>query len=280
MSPRAQHHSTGFDGGSPSPEGNAAAPGVPGAALRSADDGQLHGWQRLCDGQPDRGRLHHRHRTHLHAPAAARSGSALLRARAADARRARRPAVARRPAGDPAAQPQDAAPQLVADDAVALPPAPADLSLGRGSPLLLGELHKILVPLDLSPASLEALREAVDIAGETGASVVLLTVIDTRFPFPELYSLEDPDHDFFRTMRETALARMKDALGELPEVPAERLVVRGRAKTEIAAMARELEVDLIVMTSHGSGGFREAVLGGTTDAVVRQAPCPVLVLPI
>jgi nucleotide-binding universal stress UspA family protein len=146
--------------------------------------------------------------------------------------------------------------------------------------VLLGSLNKILVPLDLSPASLEGLREAVDIAGESGATLVLLTVIDTRFPFPELYSFEDPDHDFFRSMRETALARMQSALEELPEVPAERLVVRGRPRTEIAAMARELGVDLVVLTTHGSGGFRESLLGGTAEAVVRQAPCPVLVLPV
>lgn len=146
--------------------------------------------------------------------------------------------------------------------------------------MLLGTLNKILVPLDLSPASLDGLREAIDLASAAGASLVLLTVIDTRFPFPDLYSLEDPDHDYFRTMREAAIARMNDALAQLPEVAAERVVVRGRAKSEIPAMARELGADLIVMTSHGAGGFREAMLGGTTEAVVRQAPCPVLVLPV
>ena len=41
---------------------------------------------------------------------------------------------------------------------------------------------------------------------------------------------------------------------------------------------RELEADLIVMTTHGRGFFSHAILGSTTERVVRRAPCPVLVV--
>lgn len=145
---------------------------------------------------------------------------------------------------------------------------------------MLGNLNKILVPLDFSEASLEALRVAAGLAADSGARLTLLTVVDTSFPYPELFSFEDPGHDYFHRMREGAMKRMGEALAAWPGVAAEKVVLRGKARVEIAAFARESGADLIVLTNHGAGGFAGSRLGGTADAVIRQTPCPVLVLPI
>lgn len=140
--------------------------------------------------------------------------------------------------------------------------------------------RKILVPIDFSTASEKALAHAVSLAGKTGAELVLLTVVDTSFPYPDLYSFEDPNHDYFQVMRDRALERMRQSLaGVSGSLKVTRLVGRGRPKVEIPAMAEEVGADLIVI-ARGGRGLRSALLGSTTDAVLHDASCPVLVLPL
>lgn len=146
-----------------------------------------------------------------------------------------------------------------------------------------GPYQKLLIPVDFSEVSLASIRHGLALARACGASVVILSVVDTSFPYPDLYSFEDPGGDYYKVMRERALARMKEWLAELaPEVAGvevERLVVRGRPAAEIPAMARELGADLILVARHGAGALRHAFMGNVVEALVRSAPCPVLVLP-
>lgn len=142
--------------------------------------------------------------------------------------------------------------------------------------------RKILVPLDFSSLSLRALDHALALAEGMEAAVVLLTVVDTSFPYPDLYSLDDPDREYFKTMRDRALQRMSEALaarGPL-RVETEKLVGRGRPRLEIPAIATEIGADLMVLMARSGGALRSALLGSTTEAIVRHAPCPVLVLPV
>jgi nucleotide-binding universal stress UspA family protein len=53
----------------------------------------------------------------------------------------------------------------------------------------------------------------------------------------------------------------------------------GEVDLEIVGLAKKLEADLIVMGCRGRGGIRRAVGGSASDAVIRRAPCPVLVVP-
>jgi len=53
----------------------------------------------------------------------------------------------------------------------------------------------------------------------------------------------------------------------------------GEVDLEIVGLARKLGADLIVMGCRGRGGIRRAVGGSVSDAVIRNAPCPVLVVP-
>jgi nucleotide-binding universal stress UspA family protein len=55
-------------------------------------------------------------------------------------------------------------------------------------------------------------------------------------------------------------------------------VRHGRAFQEIAEAARSLPADLIIIATHGYTGIKHALLGSTTERVVRHAPCPVLVV--
>ena len=58
----------------------------------------------------------------------------------------------------------------------------------------------------------------------------------------------------------------------------EELIVHVEAASEIVRVAREREVDLVVISSHGRTGLGRILFGSTAEAVVRHASCPVLVV--
>jgi nucleotide-binding universal stress UspA family protein len=140
--------------------------------------------------------------------------------------------------------------------------------------------RKILIPLDFSDDSRRAFVHGMALAESSDAAVVLLTVIEDSFPYPELFAWDHPDEEFYRTLRLRALDNMNGLLGETGgERTAERIVVRGHPRQEIVAVAQDQGVDCIVMARHGSGGIKNALVGSTTEAVLRVAPCPIVVLP-
>jgi len=141
---------------------------------------------------------------------------------------------------------------------------------------------KIVIPVDFSDASVRSLGHGLDLAAQTGASVVVLFVVDTSFPYPDLFSFEAPNDDYFKVMRDRARAKMDEWLGKLPaaqKVSVDKVVGRGRPAAEIVAIADEVGADLIVVSRHDQSGLRHALMGSTTEAVIRSAPCPVTVLP-
>ena len=74
------------------------------------------------------------------------------------------------------------------------------------------------------------------------------------------------------------LERVVKQAGVSPKLIEKTLVRFGRSFHEIADAARTLKVDLIVIATHGYTGLKHALLGSTTERVVRHAPCPVLVV--
>ena len=141
--------------------------------------------------------------------------------------------------------------------------------------------RKVLIPLDFSDDSQRALVYGLALAASCGAEVALLTVIEDSFPYPELFAWDHPNEEFYKSMRERALHHMDELLQAAPADGAkvERLVVRGRPRHEIVAVAADQGADLIVLARHGSSGIRHAFMGSTAESVLRHAACPVLVLP-
>jgi nucleotide-binding universal stress UspA family protein len=142
------------------------------------------------------------------------------------------------------------------------------------------QTKKILIPLDFSDDSKRALDYGLALAATAGAEVALLTVIEDRFPYPELFAWDHPNDEFYRSMRERALGHLEELLqAASAEIKVERVVVRGRPRQEIVAVATDLGADLIVLARHGSSGIRHAFMGSTAEGVLRHARCPVIVLP-
>ncbi|KWA28757.1 universal stress protein [Burkholderia territorii] len=142
----------------------------------------------------------------------------------------------------------------------------------------------ILVALDGSDTSSRALDAALNLASETGAQLTPVYVVDFLVPAYDTYGY-DPSIlvDAFREeglrVTEDAAKRMKarDVAGT-PQIsnvaPAGEDVAQ-----RIVGLAGELDADLIVIGTHGRRGFRRVVLGSVAERVLRQARCPVLMIP-
>ena len=146
-------------------------------------------------------------------------------------------------------------------------------------------IRKLLVPIDGSPGGAVALGVAVGLARATGASMHLLEVAvpvsTTTLAAYEFGGLiyYDPAWD-----EETLASARTYVEGLLERLRATDLSVDGEARIAsdvagtIASIARREDTDVIVMSTHALTGPARAILGSVADAVVRVAPCPVLLM--
>ena len=136
----------------------------------------------------------------------------------------------------------------------------------------------ILVPVDFSEHSRQALTLARDIASTFGASVCALHVFE-RPIHPEIYlggmPLDSPD---FRTVEGSLREALATFVAETPgpEVPASLHVVEGRAVPAILDFVLDSGAGLVVIATHGLTGLAHVLLGSVCEKVVRRATCPVL----
>lgn len=145
-------------------------------------------------------------------------------------------------------------------------------------------IGRILCPIDFSDASRRALDHAVLIAGWYGSQVTALHV------YHPAYLVEPPI--FFAEFPGGVLPTAVDR-GELEErlrswlAPAQAAGVSAETRLEtsnhpaerILECAASLPADLLVLGTHGRGGFERLLLGSVTEKVLRKAACPVLTVP-
>ncbi len=142
------------------------------------------------------------------------------------------------------------------------------------------EIKKILVPIDFSDYSKSALRYAVNITKVFNAHVYLVYVIEPMI-YPADFSMgqiavPNADLDVSKRAEEELDKLAKD---EFPLNIVVDIVVRtGRPFAEIIQVAAELDIDLIIIATHGHTGVEHLLFGSTAEKVVRKAPCPVLSL--
>lgn len=137
--------------------------------------------------------------------------------------------------------------------------------------------RSILVALDGSAHSAEALEQAIAIAVRSGAWMTLLHVIEPPHPppigGPYVAHLLTPERE------EKAEALLERAAAQVPEgIPVHSLIRRGYAAEEILRRLEAAGHDLVVMGSRGRGPVRALLLGSVSRAVLRHSPVPVLVV--
>jgi nucleotide-binding universal stress UspA family protein len=143
-------------------------------------------------------------------------------------------------------------------------------------------LSKVLYTTDFSEHSLSALPYAKSFAQEYKAELHCLYVVDEAYRYWMGMSGEGlpmgPTAEEMLQIAEQQMQEFADKHLADCAVPPVRRVVLGRPFIEIIHYAREIQADLIVMATHGRSGFKHVLLGGTTEKVVRKAPCPVLTI--
>jgi nucleotide-binding universal stress UspA family protein len=132
---------------------------------------------------------------------------------------------------------------------------------------------RVLVPIDFSEASLEALNVARERFAGGSNILTLLHVIESGL------GLIDPQNELQQTDIETSRHRLA-SLGRLQEgawKEVSALVEAGKPVDCILDTANREHTDLVIMGSHGSGGLRRALFGSTTYDVARKLKCSVMV---
>ncbi|MDP6924417.1 MAG: universal stress protein [Candidatus Scalindua sp.] len=137
-------------------------------------------------------------------------------------------------------------------------------------------LNEILCPIDHSDCSKEALKYAVTFAMKNEAKLLLLHVINIR-SFNEALdgmSAQIPNEETIEQLRVKLLECIPEEIRD--DMDVEAIVTQGIPFAEIISTAKEKEIDMIVIGSHGRTGISHMMLGSVSEKVVRKAPCPVL----
>jgi nucleotide-binding universal stress UspA family protein len=147
------------------------------------------------------------------------------------------------------------------------------------------DFKAILVATDLSECAGAAFEVAKNLARRFSAKIVLLHVIQQRIVTRVAEHLKVAPDTLLPAFREEAQLHLDAFLQECrcktPEVTS--MVTVGIPFQEIAVVARDLAVDLIVMGGYGRSGrgpIEEVFFGSTAEKVVRLLPCPVLCVPL
>jgi universal stress protein A len=140
---------------------------------------------------------------------------------------------------------------------------------------------EILVPVDFSPCSLNALRVAIGMATPEG-DVTLLHVVDEHFVDDAVAAGLGSTDDIRTRLRELAEVNFTNMLEGLEqgEVNIEKMIVIGSPFVEILKIARDLDLPMIVMGVRGrSTPPEEMLFGSTAEKVLRGSRIPVLCVP-
>jgi universal stress protein A len=136
---------------------------------------------------------------------------------------------------------------------------------------------KVLVPIDFSDCSKQALDYALAFAEQFGSEVTLLNVIPnelTSFEYGEPQAIASQERQKNQSQRNLAQLAEDTLAGSRHNI----LVKVGKPFEEIVRSAKNLGVDLIIISTHGFPGATRVELGSTTERVVRYATCPVVVV--
>ena len=160
------------------------------------------------------------------------------------------------------------------------------------------DVRKILVPIDYSIDSQQALLWGMSLAEKYGSQLLFFHVIPKAIEevFPQGIGVTTPPAYYLQRMaagnrpfgeQPIIIDLVDKASGELQDfahkhlkgpMPLESKVGVGKPAEEIVRVARDEGVDLIVMGTHGHSGLSHLVHPNVAERVVRKAPCPVMTI--
>ena len=134
----------------------------------------------------------------------------------------------------------------------------------------------ILVPVDFSADSINALEHAIKFANKTGADVKMIHIVNYKvFETPFFFSdLEDFNGKGVKDYLNLILYRYQRKIKSRLDY----VIVEGNVSTKITEKAVEDKVDMIIMGTHGTSGGDAYWIGSNAFKVVTNAPCPVVTI--
>ncbi len=144
-----------------------------------------------------------------------------------------------------------------------------------------GSIRTILVPVDFSQSSFQALEYAIGFAGQVAAKLVILHAVDFGYTFTaDAYGTYDLP-TLTEAARKGAERQMEKFVrrAKFRGVKFETAFKSGLPVWEISALAEQRDVDLIITATHGRTGLKHLLIGSVAEQVVRHACQPVLVVP-
>jgi len=138
-------------------------------------------------------------------------------------------------------------------------------------------LRRILVPIDFSQTSVQALPYANALAAAFSAEIYLLYVFEqTPLPADSAYAPPQLRNDLGEVVEQNLHTLGSGVLDE--NINVRVISRRGLPFQQITGAAKSLDADMIILTTHGYTGLKHVLLGSTAERVVRHADCPVLVV--
>ncbi|MDX5340687.1 MAG: universal stress protein [Cyclobacteriaceae bacterium] len=134
---------------------------------------------------------------------------------------------------------------------------------------------KAIVPIDFSENSIKALEFALNYAKKKQGKIILIHVIELVYDFASQASIA------MESMHQDAEESAKKLIEkyQVSGVEMEYRIEEGTASISIARIAEEVEATLIIMSTQGESGIKKALFGSTAVNIVKEASCPVLIVP-
>lgn len=141
--------------------------------------------------------------------------------------------------------------------------------------------YKILVPIDFSETSLNALHTAIEMAKRQEATLFLIHVVSTTtgIAFPEGVAVVDMAYYDLIESNKKNIEQLSATITSEHGIDCQSRVISGAVCPTVVEEASRLRVDLIVMGTHGVSGLREFFIGSNAYAIIKLAQCPVLTIP-
>lgn len=141
-------------------------------------------------------------------------------------------------------------------------------------------IKRILVPVDFSKASLQALDYAREFAKPFGADLVVVHVVEPIYyatPI-DMYAASPNVAMLVDEQRRMATVHLERLSADLTTTGlAHRTMLKSGAPAQVIVdTAKSAKADLIIMATHGRTGLAHVLLGSVAERVVRTAACPVL----
>ena len=142
-------------------------------------------------------------------------------------------------------------------------------------------MKKILIPIDGSDSSLEALVYAGSFASEFNITVYLMTVTEPHHSIYDVYAEQVTLTQRVSEATTILNQRLSETEKKAKKLGIPNIILRrcfGTPWEKIIEVAKKEAIDLILMGTHARTGIAHFLIGSVTEKVIRAAPCPVLVI--